>query len=184
MSRVLATRQLVAHPAAADDGLSVGVRLSSLGQGALKLEFAVVGPIADLAVPAESPAERRDNLWQTTCFEAFFGAADGTAYREFNVSPSCQWASYHFADYRADMMPDRAFEIEIYREEVTRQRLAVTAIIVPQGADIPLIAGASARIGLSAVIERKYGGKSYWALAHPSDIPDFHHPACFTLKLD
>jgi hypothetical protein len=39
------------------------------------------------------------------------------------------------------------------------------------------------RIGLSAVIEDVDGGLSYWALAHPSDKPDFHHPDSFALTL-
>ena len=32
------------------------------------------------------------------------------------------------------------------------------------------------RIGLSAVIETTDGALSYWALAHPAEKPDFHHP--------
>ena len=30
-------------------------------------------------------------------------------------------------------------------------------------------------IGLSAILEEEDGTKSYWALAHPPDKPDFHH---------
>ena len=39
------------------------------------------------------------------------------------------------------------------------------------------------RLGLSAVIEALNGEKSYWALAHPPEKPDFHHPDSFTLDL-
>jgi hypothetical protein len=39
------------------------------------------------------------------------------------------------------------------------------------------------RLGLSAVIEATDGTISYWALAHPSDKPDFHHPDSFVLEL-
>ena len=39
------------------------------------------------------------------------------------------------------------------------------------------------RLGLSAVIEETSGRLSYWALAHPSGRPDFHHADCFTLEL-
>ena len=35
----------------------------------------------------------------------------------------------------------------------------------------------------TAVIEEADGTKSYWALAHPSDKPDFHHPDSFALDL-
>ena len=40
-----------------------------------------------------------------------------------------------------------------------------------------------ARIAASAVLENKSGHKSYWALAHPTDKPDFHHPDGFVLDL-
>jgi len=38
-------------------------------------------------------------------------------------------------------------------------------------------------LGLSAVIETKTGDLSYWALAHPSEGPDFHHTDSFVLTL-
>lgn len=47
-------------------------------------------------------------------------------------------------------------------------------IDLPYGAD---------RLGLSAVIEGVDGAISYWALVHPSDKPDFHHPDSFVLDL-
>ena len=39
------------------------------------------------------------------------------------------------------------------------------------------------QLGLSAVLEEVDGTKSYWALTHPGDKPDFHHPDCFAAKL-
>ena len=39
------------------------------------------------------------------------------------------------------------------------------------------------KLALSAVIETVDGAKTYWALAHPSDKPDFHHPDSFVLDL-
>ncbi|MBI1251562.1 MAG: hypothetical protein GC189_08835 [Alphaproteobacteria bacterium] len=39
------------------------------------------------------------------------------------------------------------------------------------------------RVGLSAVIETIDGGKSYWAIAHPSERPDFHHSDSFVCEL-
>jgi hypothetical protein len=36
---------------------------------------------------------------------------------------------------------------------------------------------------ITAVIEEADGTKSYWALAHPAEKPDFHHPDGFTLQL-
>jgi len=36
---------------------------------------------------------------------------------------------------------------------------------------------------ITAVIEEADGTKSYWALAHPAEKPDFHHPDGFVLEL-
>ena len=38
-------------------------------------------------------------------------------------------------------------------------------------------------MGISCVIEETGGHKSYWALAHGREAPDFHDPSCFTARL-
>ena len=38
-------------------------------------------------------------------------------------------------------------------------------------------------LGLSAVLEDLNGEKTWWALAHAPDKPDFHHPDSFALEL-
>jgi hypothetical protein len=38
-------------------------------------------------------------------------------------------------------------------------------------------------LALSAVLAAATGEKSYWALVHSGDKPDFHHPAGFRLEL-
>ncbi len=44
-------------------------------------------------------------------------------------------------------------------------------------------ASASLELALSAVIEQRDGGLSYWALRHAPGQPDFHHPDGFALTL-
>ena len=51
------------------------------------------------------------------------------------------------------------------------------------GASIAVPADSNWELGLSAVLEEKDGTKSYWALAHPAEKPDFHAPDCFVAKL-
>ncbi len=51
------------------------------------------------------------------------------------------------------------------------------------GATIALPAGEPWQLGLSAVLEEKDGTKSYWALAHGGEKPDFHDPVCFAARL-
>ncbi|RYG10830.1 MAG: hypothetical protein EON96_16135 [Caulobacteraceae bacterium] len=50
-------------------------------------------------------------------------------------------------------------------------------------ADVTLPEDAGEAVGLAAVIESFDGTIAYWALAHPSDKPDFHHPDSFALDL-
>ena len=49
--------------------------------------------------------------------------------------------------------------------------------------DAEFLADPLQRARLAAVIEATDGSLSYWALAHPSDKPDFHHPDSFVLEL-
>jgi len=51
------------------------------------------------------------------------------------------------------------------------------------GATFAIEAGRRWAMGLSAVIEEHDGTKSYWALDHGGDQPDFHDPACFSARL-
>lgn len=138
----------------------------------LWLRFVVEGDVDGIAWPASANPARRNGLWERTCFEAFVLTDDG--YREFNLSPSGQWASYRFDGYREGMV--QAAEI------VTIDGLDGASDLVALEGWIDLPAGA-ARLGLSAVIEMRDGSKSYWALAHPSDKPDFHHRDSFVLDL-
>jgi hypothetical protein len=43
--------------------------------------------------------------------------------------------------------------------------------------------GRNLHVGLSAVVKETSGRQSYWALAHPSGKPDFHHSDCFALEV-
>ena len=63
----------------------------------------------------------------------------------------------------------------------TKNELRVTACIELGGlADAPW----PWRIGLTAVVEDRAGGRAYFALEHPRAKPDFHDAAAFTVLLD
>jgi len=142
-------------------------------QGALLwLRFTAEGDVGEIAWPAEQGTGRADELWKHTCFEAFVQTDDG--YYEYNLSPSSRWATYRFTDYREGMRPAD--------EVVVIDGLDGASDMVALEAKIQLPPGAR-RLGLSAVIEATDGSVSYWAVAHPSDKPDFHHPDSFVLEL-
>ena len=99
------------------------------------------------------------------------GARD---YREFNFSPSGEWAAYRFSSYRegraaVDTLPTIAVERASSRFNLTARVSVGDEKVV---------------LGLSAVIEDESGALSYWALRHVPGKPDFHHPQAFAMELD
>jgi len=106
-------------------------------------------------------------------------AGDGPGYREFNFSPSGEWAVYAFPGYR----DGSELDVELTPGIVVRPtggRLELDAEICRKF----LPPGRPLRLGLSAVVEDADGVLSYWALRHPPGKPDFHHTDAFALPLE
>ena len=122
--------------------------------------------------PLEQPPGRSDELWKHTCFEVFVRTPDG--YVEYNLSPSSRWATYRFDGYREGMREADEVATVLGMDFASDMGALEANIELPPGAEM---------LALSAVIEAEDGQKSYWALAHPSDKPDFHHPQSFVLEL-
>lgn len=160
------------HPA-----IAVSVEAQRL-RGQLRLWYIVTGNIAGLTFPALGKAAREDALWHHSCAEAFVRGGAGTAYRELNLSPSGKWAAYDFSAYRKGGQ-NAAMRMPMISTNAVAGKFAVGADLHFDG----VIANADWHIGLSMVIEAKDGTKSYWALAHAADRPDFHRPESFTLML-
>jgi len=143
----------------------------------LTIWFAVKAPAARFVMPQlDPPHERKDGLWKTTCCEAFLRQASSEAYREWNFAPSGDWAAYDFTDYREGLEQAEvdAGPFILVEDNLTWWALRAT-IAVPSRK--------SWNINLAMVLEEKDGTKSYWALAHPPEKPDFHMPDCFVGKL-
>ncbi|GGC20461.1 hypothetical protein GCM10011371_05180 [Novosphingobium marinum] len=173
----MGTHRLVPHPETPPSGVrSVQVRWTEFTDGRLMLRYQVDGKDA-LHVPDYAGRGRADELWRTTCFELFLQDVQGPGYREYNFSPSGRWAAYGFAARREGMAP---VEVDPQPEisSASGEYLFVQTVVLFSP---PLEATRAA--GLSAVIAERDGTKSYWALAHATDEPDFHHPACFALPL-
>jgi hypothetical protein len=172
-------QRLIAHPDSSSPQIDIGVKWRIVGTDVLKIEYAMVGNIDDIVIPAPAIPERADDLWRHTCFEAFVGMSDATSYVEFNFAPSRKKAIYRFEGYRDGMQPALDLtgpDIYVERDEA---RFWLTAWVDLK----PFVAARPARMGFSAVIEATDGTKSYWALAHPPGKPDFHNADCFTARL-
>jgi hypothetical protein len=169
-----------AAPAGATLGLTVAVSVTPTG---LQLVYRVAGSCAALRIPPATQPGPADGLWRHTCMEAFVAVEGDAAYREFNFSPSGQWAIYSFAgervrtflDVDAAMQPSIQIQIQSSIEQLT------LAVHLPWSA-LPA-RGSMLNVALSAVIEEVNGRLSYWARQHPGEQPDFHHPAGRDLRL-
>jgi hypothetical protein len=172
---------LIAHPATppSDPSLKVWVNLdhaaSLAAVATTNIWFGVGAPAARFVIAEAAEPERADELWKTTCFEAFLRPLGKQNYREWNLAPSGQWAAYDFTATRTGMSEGEAADPYIRVED----NLTWWAL----GASIAVPADTNWELGLSAVLEEKDGAKSYWALAHPGDKPDFHDPGCFVARL-
>ena len=166
---------LCPHPETPPEAtLSISVIAERTGT-ALTLQYQVQGDRDAILLPARTPGQRRDGLWQTTCFEAFIRVTGAIGYHEFNFSPSSDWASYSFDAHRAGMRDAPAQPVI----ELTADGMTVTLDL----SEYPDLTDADWHVGLTAVIEEQDGTKSYWALKHPEGAPDFHDAACFVLEL-
>ncbi|MCW3847627.1 DOMON-like domain-containing protein [Sphingomonas sp. LB-2] len=169
---------LVPFPGKPHPKIAITVEATRLSAGRLRLWYVVKGAVEGLVMPPLGQAAREDGLWHHSCCEAFVRAGAGAAYRELNLSPSGKWAAYDFASYRKGGA-----------NAAMRPPMITTAAVAGQfavGADLHFDGAAAAaawHIGLSMVVEAKGGAKSYWALAHAADKPDFHRPESFTLTL-
>ena len=175
--------ELILHPATPASPVErIAVEVERLGEVGLRLTYRLFGDLARLKLPELGEGGgRSDGLWKHTCFEAFVKAADQDAYLELNFATPTAWSSYQFSGYRQDMRsanvepwtmqanlgPPFEFEVEIVPGRMARLDLATPAW----------------SLGLATVVEDIDGAISYWALAHPSAKPDFHHPDSFVLRL-
>ncbi len=187
MSRTASASRTVAllcHPATPCPGVErIEVEVGFTAAGGLSLAYRLRGRIDALRIPAPQPSRAAEGLWEHTCCEAFV-AAGSPAYREFNFSPSGQWAAYAFAGYRqrteaAAPGPAPAITVRRLADRLDLDALLAPALLPGTGPGC----GAALELGLACVVEAADGSRSYWALAHPAARPDFHQRAAFSLRL-
>lgn len=176
---------LIPHPKTPTDpvaGIDVEMERDGL---ILWLRFTVKGDPDRLALPALREPGRADDLWRHTCFEAFVARPGEPAYREFNFSPSGQWAAYRF---RSERVRDAEAETACAPSRPVIECVSAPGQLLLQAwlplQNLPAVPpGQPLLWGLTAVLEHAAGRLSYWALHHPGPRPDFHHSAGRTLAL-
>ncbi len=130
------------------------------------------GNIDAIRWPVVTDNPRRvHGLWHSTCFEWFLGPTTFDQYIEFNLSPSQDWNAFHFDGLRRGMIEASGIQpLSVVVHHGAREALIEAHIALDGPPPSP------AHLGLSAVIEDTDGGLHYFALAHATATPDFHHP--------
>lgn len=145
--------------------------------GNLELHYYLQYSDGDLILPSASSTERRDGLWEHTCFEAFVGQPGQLGYWEINLSPNGDWNFYHLSGYRENLKPDDALNklpITLHKNASGLElscTVPLSSVIDP---DSPL------EISLTAVLEHPTEGCSFWAWKHSGKEADFHLRESFT----
>ena len=185
----LAAHPLVRHPASPQQpALSINVwgwpcaRDSAAGWC---FHYELMGDVATVRFPAPQHPSQADGLWRHSCFEAFVGRRGDPAYREFNFSPSGQWALYAFSDQR-ERDPHTEPTLQSFHPVIVCSPSADRFVLqawVPAASWPTPRPGELLELGLSAVVEMQDGTLSHWALHHPQPQPDFHHRGAFVARL-
>jgi len=139
----------------------------------LGLRYRIEADLERLRIAPPSTPAPGERLWEHLCCEVFVASAPVSAYREFNFSPSGEWAAYAFQGYREGAplaVPDPG--IAVRRDG---RALELSASVEVEAAKL--------RVALCVVVEELDGTLSYWALRHPAPRPDFHHPDGFVLEI-
>jgi hypothetical protein len=168
---------LACHPETPTTAVrGVRARVARRRPDVLDVSYAIEGELAKLVIPAPRPRRFAERLWQHSCCEIFVARSGESAYREFNFSPSGEWAAYAFSRYR---------EGAPVRDEAINPAIAVSTSARELRLDASVAcASGKLQLAISAVIEEAGGALSYWALRHAPGKPDFHHPDAFALELD
>lgn len=172
---------LICHPSTPNSlQIAISSNATHLANGELQLDYILQGDLEQIRLPQQCKPEQKDDLWQHTCFEAFIGFSGEMHYHEYNISPSGCWAIYAFKDYRQQKRykPPHEPKIEMIQGKHQLEiKVSLAASTLPTS-----LTNQALQIGLNAVIESKHQQKTYWALNHPLDTPDFHHHRGFVLK--
>lgn len=151
-------------------------------QKSLDVCFTLNDFVDKVIIPKQKTARatRQDDLWQMTCFELFLSSPGQKKYWEVNLSPNKNWNVYSFESYREGMQIENNIQdICILTEQDDNSLSLQTSLSL----DRISLDNCPLQIGVSTVLEMTDKQKTYWALKHGQEKPDFHDRSSFILTL-
>lgn len=152
-----------------------------LGKQSLHINYAVRAPLEKIAMNKTGSApQRRDKLWESTCFEFFIKPSLAPLYFEYNIAPNGDWNCFKFPKYRfgGRSIPDAPVPSVRVEAKLWYFQLHV---VLPNIEFFGFDKGSA--LGIAAVIKDNEGRLSYWALNHLGEKPDFHTLNNFCIPL-
>lgn len=150
-------------------------------ENTLSITYLLSGELDKVMIPPPNQAsKRRNHLWKKTCFEFFLRSAqpNSSQYWEFNLSPAGDWNVFSLTGYRQGLQEERAIATLPFKTELSSDKLSLSISV-----DIAALVGSQdILLGISTVLILEQT-ESFWAIAHPTQKADFHHPDSFALRL-
>lgn len=151
----------------------------------LSIVYTLSGQLSSVVIPPVGRSqERRDRLWEKTCFEFFIMQGEKPSktspYWEFNLSPAGDWNVFALNGYRNGLREEPAFSAMPFTVHISPTELQLKISVEIDSLSLttePL------SLGVSAVILLTKERETFWAVAHPSSEADFHHPDSFVIPL-
>jgi len=131
--------------------------------------------------PITPTPQRKNNLWQSTCFEVFTATTSHPYYSEYNISPSHDWNVYTFKGYREGQSLDPLIGSIKVKTLYSNEKLSGITASLPLP---PRLAGKEIALGISCVLQDIHDHLNYYALVHPNRKPDFHDKRSFVIRLN
>ncbi|MCR2833887.1 hypothetical protein [Parerythrobacter lacustris] len=166
---------LILHPDCAPGPITAVSAHCEPTHAGCRARFRLEGDISAIKIPADAESIRRDNLWKTTCFEIFWQPRGDSYYREFNLSPSSQWACYDFDDFRLNGRDAPVETIAI----ACRHDAGELVLEAEIASELPV----PADVALNAIVEDRDGNIQFWALAFQPGKAEFHSVTCRKLHM-
>ena len=159
-------------PTQAPKNLELSTRVQQTGQQ-LEITYQLQGDLDLLLLPSpQAQPQRKNDLWQTTCFEFFLAVFNAPEYWEFNLAPTGDWNAYSFYHYRRNMSEASNFSnlpLQVLSHDQSSYELQ-TQINLQS-----IVSGNIAlEISVTTVLADKKHNLSYWAINHPGSKADFH----------
>jgi len=138
------------------------------------LSFVVKGLLSEYIFQKKHKLQRLDELWKETCFELLL-AGDNEVYYELNFSPSFAWNFYVLQSYRAEPKELEILEEASIKYEKKNDEFRIYFELKVKELNFEQFT----HYNLATILLNKEKKRTFWAINHLKEQPDFHDRESF-----